>query len=74
MDPLVGAAIAAGAAWLSIIAAAWVPIRFDIKRVRIAAAAGLAMIGLIALGLPLPAWAPLLVVAAGLAWAWPRQA
>ena len=74
MDPLVGATVAAGAAWLSIVGAAWMPIKLDVRRIRLAAAATLALIGLIALGLPAPGWSPLVVVAAGLVWAWPRQA
>lgn len=68
MDPLSAALVAAGAAWLSIFAAAHLPAsRLDLRAVRLTGAASLALLGLAALGLPVPAWAPVAVLAAGMA-------
>jgi hypothetical protein len=70
MDALTGAAIAAGVAWISILAAASLrlPPRF-IRRLRYAGAGSIAVVGAAAMGLPIPAFAAPLILAAGTAWA-----
>lgn len=67
MDPLLGALVAAGVAWVSIALAAVLPLPVPVHRLRWAGAASLALVGLIAMGVPLLAWMPLAVLAAGLA-------
>ena len=75
MDSLTGALVAAGAAWLSIVAAIFLPIPEALfQRLRWVGAASIAVVGLTLVGLPLPPLAPALVLAVGLfvALAWPR--
>ncbi|MHB1262664.1 MAG: hypothetical protein ACYC2H_13235 [Thermoplasmatota archaeon] len=75
MDSLTGALIAAGAAWLSILAAIFLPVpEAWFQRLRWVGAASIGVIGLTLVGLPLPALAPAIVLAAGLAAAllWPN--
>jgi hypothetical protein len=67
VDPLLGALVAAGAAWLSIAVAALLPWPLPVRRLRWAGAASIALVGLMALGVPLPPWVPLAVLACGLA-------
>jgi len=70
MDSLTGAAVAAVVAWLSIVAAAMLPVRDGfLRRMRGAGALSLAFVGLAALGAVVPGWVPLFVLAAGVAWA-----
>lgn len=70
MDPLTGAVVAAAVAWVSILLVAVLPVRRDVvRRMRGAGALSLAFVGLGAFGLPVPAWVPLFVLAAGIAWA-----
>lgn len=66
MDPLLGALVAAGVAWLSIALAALLPLPVPVERLRWAGACSIALVGLMALGVPLPAWSPLAVLAGGL--------
>lgn len=75
MDSLTGALVAAGAAWLSILAAVVLPVpEAWFQRLRWVGAASIGVIGLTLVGLPLPALAPAFVLAAGLAVAllWPN--
>lgn len=77
MDPLVGAAIAAVAAVLSIAGAVLVPAkRLPVQRLRRVGAVSLALVGLGLLGVPIPTIAPLGVLLGGaaLALAVPRRA
>jgi hypothetical protein len=67
VDSLLGALVAAGVAWFSITLAAVLPIPIPLHRLRWAGAASLALVGLIAMGVPLPTWAPLAVLVVGLA-------
>ncbi len=70
MDPVTGALIATGVAWLSI----WIAISLpEVKRrkphpkhVRLVGAATIALFALQVLGLPVPIWAPLAVLGGGL--------
>ena len=67
MDPLMGAAVAGAAGAISIVAAAVLPVRvLDGRILRLAGAASIALMGVVALGLPLPPLAPLVVLLAGL--------
>ena len=69
MDPLTGAVVAAVVAWLSIVAAAVIPVRpAFLRRLRGAGAASLGLVGLAAFGLPVPGYVPLFVLGAGVAW------
>ena len=65
MDPLVGAIVAAVAAWASIAAAALLPLRIPARRLRWVGAASIAAVGLAALGVPVPAWGALAILAVG---------
>lgn len=66
MDPLMGAAIAGAAAAVSIVAAAFLPMRLlDGRVLRLAGAASIAAMGLVAFGVPIPALVPLCVLVAG---------
>lgn len=76
MDSLTGALVAAGAAWLSILAAVLLPVPDAwFQRLRWVGAAAIGVIGLSLVGFPLPPLAPAVVLAAGLAVAllWPNQ-
>ncbi len=67
MDSLTGALVAAGAAWLSIVAAIVLPVpEAWFQRLRWVGAASIGVIGLTLVGLPLPALAPAVVLATGL--------
>ena len=75
MDSLTGALVAAGAAWLSIVAAIFLPIPDAwFQRLRWVGAAAIAVVGLTLVGVPLHPLAPALVLAGGalVALAWPR--
>ena len=79
MDSLTGALVAAGAAWLSIVAAIFLPIPDAwFQRLRWVGAAAIAVVGLTLVGVPLHPLTPALVLAGGvlvaLAWPRPRQA
>lgn len=68
MDPLLGAATAALVAWLSILAAVYLPVgRLDSPRARQLGAASLLLVGLGVLGLPVPPWLPVAVLGLGAA-------
>jgi hypothetical protein len=67
VDSLLGALVAAGVAWLSIAVAALLPVPLPVRRLRWAGAASIALVGLTAMGLPVPAWVPVAALAAGLA-------
>ena len=68
MDSLTGAFVAAGAAWLSILAAILLPVpEAWFQRLRWVGAASIGVIGLTLVGMPLPAVAPAVVLVAGLA-------
>lgn len=57
-------------AWGSILVVALLPVpRATVRRMRGAGALSLAFVGLGAIGAPVPAWVPLFVLAAGVAWA-----
>lgn len=76
MDSLTGAAVAAGAAWLSIVCAVVLPVpEAWFQRLRWVGAASIGVVGLTLVGAPLPPAAPALVLGAGLAAAllWPRR-
>lgn len=76
MDSLTGAAIAAGAAWLSVLAAVFLPVPDAwFRRLRWVGAASIAVVGLTLVGLPLPAALPAIVLGAGavVALAWPTR-
>lgn len=78
MDPLTGAALAALVAFASIAAAIWLPLDRWIapSRLRLAGALALGLMGARALGLGVPALAPLVVLAGGFAlgaWATQRE-
>ena len=67
MDPLIAALVAAGAAWLSIFAVAHLPAaRVDLRALRVAGAASVALLGLTAFGVPVPVWVPVGVLAVGM--------
>ena len=69
MDSLTGAVVAAAVAWASIVAAAVLPVRpAFLRRLRVAGAASLGLVGLAAFGVPVPGAVPLFVLAAGVAW------
>ena len=77
MDSLTGAAIAAAAAWLSVLAAVFLPVPDAwFRRLRWVGAASIAVVGLTLVGVPLPNAAPavVLVVGAAVAFAWPAKA
>lgn len=77
MDSLTGAAIAAAAAWLSVLAAVFLPVPDAwFRRLRGVGAASIAVVGLTLVGVPLPATAPAIVLAVGgaVALAWPTRA
>jgi hypothetical protein len=77
VDSLTGAAIAAGAAWLSVLAAVFLPVPDAwFQRLRLVGAASLAVVGLTLVGLPIPPAAPAVVLAVGcaVALAWPTPA
>lgn len=66
MEPLTGALVAAGAAWLSILAAAALPVpRVAFDRLRWVGSASIALLGAIAVGVPLPPLLPAAVLAGG---------
>ncbi len=65
MDPLVGAAIAVGVAWLSILVLILLPWRPPVKGLRRSGALALGIVALMLWGVPIPAWAPLLVLVVG---------
>lgn len=72
MDPLTGAAVASAVAWASILAARRVPVERVLGEngLSILAAASLAVVGLVLLGVPVPpavAWGGLAALAIGLA-------
>jgi hypothetical protein len=67
MDPIVGAAIAVGAAWLSIVIALALPWRPPVAGLRRAGGAALGVVALMVWGVPVPAWVPLVVLALGIA-------
>jgi len=70
MDPLTGALVAAGVAWVSILLAALLPVRPSfVRRLRGAGAVSLLLVGLALLGAPVPGALPLFVLAAGVGWA-----
>ena len=74
MDSLTGAAIAAAAAWLSVVAAVFLPVPDAwFQRLRWVGAASIAVVGLTLLGVPIPALAPAVLLACGAvaAFAWP---
>lgn len=74
MDSLVGAAIAAAAAWLSVLAAVFLPVPDAwFARLRWVGAASIAVVGLTLLGAPLPPLAPAVILTVGAlgALAWP---
>lgn len=76
MDSLTGAAVAAVAAWLSVLAAVFLPVPDAwFRRLRLVGAASIALVGLTLVGVPLPAVAPAAVLAVGglVALAWPTQ-
>jgi hypothetical protein len=66
VDPLLGGLVAAGVAWLSIAVAALLPVPVPVRRLRWAGALSIALVGLLAMGLPIPAWLPVGALAAGL--------
>lgn len=68
MDPVIGALIAATVGWTSILAAIFLPVEQVVraKRLRTVGAVTLALIGLSALGVPMPDQAPLGFLAVGL--------
>jgi hypothetical protein len=75
VDSLTGALVAAGAAWLSIVAAIFLPIPDAwFQRLRWVGAAAIAVVGLTLVGVPLHPLAPALVLAGGVlvSLAWPR--
>jgi hypothetical protein len=66
MDSLTGALVAAGAAWLSIVAAIVLPVpEAWFQRLRWVGAASIAVVGLTLVGLPLPPVAPAVVLGVG---------
>lgn len=68
MDTVTGALVAAGIAWLSIWAAIALPrLRRppDPRLLRAAGGAAIAVLGLQVMGLPLPTWSPLVLLAGG---------
>ncbi len=67
MDSLIGALVAAAVAWLSIVAAAVFPVPLDLGWLRRLGAVSLALLGILALGAPVPGWLPLAVLGLGLA-------
>ena len=74
MDSLTGAAIAAAAAWLSVVAAVVLPVPDAwFQRLRWVGAASIGLVALTLLGAPLPALAPAVVLGVGalVAFAWP---
>lgn len=76
MESLTGAAIAAAAAWLSVLAAVFLPVPDAwFRRLRWVGAASIAVVGLTLAGVPLPSAAPAAVLLAGgvLALAWPTR-
>lgn len=75
MDGLVGAAIAAGVAWASILLAAVLPIPdAAFTRLRWVGAAAIGLVALALVGVPVPGYLPpaVLVGGAAVALAWPR--
>lgn len=76
MDSLTGAAIAAGVAWASILAAAVLPIpAFAFARLRWVGGAAIGLVALALVGVPVPAYAPagLLIGGSAVALAWPQR-
>ncbi|MEA3136733.1 MAG: hypothetical protein QOC71_1014 [Thermoplasmata archaeon] len=76
MDSLTGALVAAGAAWLSIIAAILLPVpEAWFQRLRWVGAASIGVVGLTLVGMPLPPGAPAVVLVMGVAAVvlWPRR-
>ncbi len=66
MDPLTGALLAAGVAWLSIVLAAVLPVpRRAFERFRWVGSGSIALLGAIAVGVPLPSVLPAAVLAGG---------
>lgn len=76
MDSLTGAAIAAVVAWLSIVAAAFLPIPpMAVQRLRWVGAASIALVGLALVGVAVPTTLPgaVLVVGGVLSFLWPKR-
>ena len=68
MEPVVGAVVAAAVAWASILAAGLAPAgRLDPRALRLGGGLSLGAIGLAMLGLPIPAWLPVLLAAGAVA-------
>ena len=80
MDGLTGALVAALVGWLSIVAASLLRLPGPVlARLRVAGGASLAGIALALLGVPVPAWVPVALLAGGVAagllvWARVRRA
>ena len=67
MDALMGAAIAGAAGAVSIVAAALLPTRLlDSRVLRLSGAVSIALMGAVALGVPMPSAAPLALLVCGL--------
>lgn len=66
MDSFLGALVAAGVAWLSIAIAALLPVPVPVRRLRWAGALSIGLVGLIAMGLPVPSWLPVAALVGGL--------
>jgi hypothetical protein len=77
MDGLIGAAIAAGVAWASILLAAVLPIPdYLFARLRWVGGVAIGLVALALLGVPVPSYAPPVALIGGAAGAlaWPRPA
>lgn len=72
MDPLTAATVAGIVGWASIIVAIHFPGGAPVPGFRRIGAAAIALLGLQVLGVPIPAWAPLLVLMGGGAIVWLR--
>ena len=70
MDNFVGALLAAGAAWVSIVLASAVPVSRDrLPALRLAGGISLGVVALVVVGLPIPAWVGLAVIGLGISYA-----
>lgn len=71
MDPLIGAALAAAVAWISIVLVAVLPGRpLPRKPLRIVGGGSVGLLGLGILGAPISAFVPLAFLAGGIAGVW----
>lgn len=70
MDAVTGALVAAVVAWLSILAAALLPLRLPRRPLRVVGGISLAALALVVLGAPVPGHAPVVFLVGGVVGLW----